>query len=55
MNQVVALLMLSAVVMGEDMEFGPGSDVQKDATGKFVIITDGRGKHEYIVNLDRIV
>jgi hypothetical protein len=55
MRTLLLLAALSAPMLAEEIVLGPETTVAKDATGRFLRITDGRAKTEYLINLDRVV
>jgi hypothetical protein len=55
MPRILLLALLSTCGFAADIVLSPESTMQKDASGRFLILTDGRDKTEYLVNVDHVV
>ena len=55
MKFLLLLVALSTPMLAEEIVLGPESTVAKDSTGRFLVITDGRAKTEYLISLDRVL
>ncbi|MBA3708430.1 MAG: hypothetical protein H0W83_06400 [Planctomycetes bacterium] len=53
--RVLVLAVVACWSMAEDIVLGAESTIEKDKSGKFLVISDPRNKAEYMINVDRVV
>ncbi len=53
--RIALVFALLSSLLAQDIELGPETTIDKDPSGRFLVITDGRSKSELMLRVDRIV